>query len=117
TVTPDSADGADSVVVSFDVKNTGGRAGAEVAEVYVGDAHAPVPRPVKELKGFAKVSLGPGEAKAVTLHLNRRSFSYYDAGRKEWIAAPGDFAILVGSSSEQIELKGNFHLTQEASGK
>ncbi len=117
TVTPDSTDSADSVVVSFEVKNTGGRAGAEVAEVYVGDAHAPVPRPVKELKGFAKVSLGPGEAKAVTLHLNRRSFSYYDAGRKEWIAAPSDFAILVGSSSEQIELKGNFHLTQEASGK
>lgn len=63
------------VSVSFDVRNTGHREAAEVAELYVGDSHASVPRPVKELKGFAKVNLKPGETRRVTLKLERRAFS------------------------------------------
>ena len=94
------------VTVAFDVTNQGKREGAEVAQVYVGDRHAPVPRPPKELKGFAKVTLAPGQTKRVQVVLDRRAFSYYDDKAKAWTAAPGDFDVLVGSSSQQIELRG-----------
>jgi beta-glucosidase len=77
-----------------------------VAQVYVGDAHARVPRPPKELKGFAKVTLRPGETRRVTVALDARAFSYYDAAAKRWRYDPGDFDILVGRSAEQIELRG-----------
>jgi beta-glucosidase len=110
------AEGASSAPlyeVSFDVKNTGSREGAEVAQVYLGEAHAKAARPAKELKGFAKVSLRPGESRRVTVTLDRRAFSYYDAGAKQWRADPGDFDVLVGRSSEQIELRGKLTLTGE----
>jgi beta-glucosidase len=94
------------------VKNIGHRAGAEVAELYVGDSHSSVPRPVKELKSFAKIFLKPGERKKVTLNLNRRSFCYYDVRNKQWTAEPGNFSILVGSSSAHIDLTGTFTLTK-----
>jgi len=96
----------DRVQVSFTLTNTGKRDGAEVAEVYVGDGHAKVARPLKELKGFARAELKSGESKTVTVELNRRAFAYYDAAAKAWTIAPGKFQILVGSSSEKIELKG-----------
>jgi len=70
-----------------------------------------VPRPIKELKGFAKVNLKPGETKHVILTLDRRSFSLYDVGKKDWSAEPGDFTILVGSSSDNIQLRSRFILT------
>ena len=111
-ISPNQSASPDSVFVSFDVKNIGHRAGAEVAELYVGDSHSSVPRPVKELKGFAKVFLRPGEEKEVSLTLNRRSFSYYDVRNKRWTAEPGIFSILVGSSSAQINLSGTFTLTK-----
>ena len=111
-VTPAEGADADAVTVSFVVRNSGAMAGAEVAEVYVGDGHAAVPRPVKELKGFAKVYLQAGESKAVAVKLNRRAFSYYDVAGKLWKAEPGEFSILVGSSSAKIELKSAFHLTR-----
>jgi beta-glucosidase len=110
SVTPQSADLASPVVVGFDVTNSGARAGAEVAEVYVGEAHARVPRPVKELKGFSKVMLKPGETRHVQVSLDRRAFSYYDVEKKEWAAAPGEFAILVGGSSDNTPLRGSFVL-------
>jgi len=96
--------------VSFDVKNTGTREGADVAQVYVGDTHTKVLRPAKELKGFTKVSLRPGETKKVSIILNSRSLSYYDVNVKRWRAEPGDFNVLVGRSSEQIELRGKLRL-------
>ena len=110
SVSPQSGDLNEPVTVSFDVKNTGHREGAEVAELYVGDSHASVPRPVKELKGFAKVNLKPGESRRVTLKLNRRAFSFYDVAKKDWSAEPGAFAILVGGSSDKIDLRGTFNL-------
>ncbi len=112
SVTPRNGDLSQPIMVSFDLKNSGRLPGAEVAELYVGDAHSSVPRPVKELKGFAKVRLQPGETKHVSLRLDRRAFSYYDVNGKDWNAQPGDFAILVGSSSEKIELKGSFTLSR-----
>ena len=89
SVTPASGNLDQSVTVSFEVKNTGRREGAEVAELYVGDPHESVPRPVKELKGFAKVNLKPGESNRVSIHLDRRAFSFYDVGKRDWNAEPG----------------------------
>ena len=105
--------GGASYVVSFDVTNTGKVAGADVAQVYVGDKHAKVPRPPKELKGFAKVNLKPGETRHVTVPLDSRSFAYYDVEGKQWRIDPGTFDILVGRSSDQIELKGTIDVTTE----
>jgi beta-glucosidase len=99
------------VQVTFDLTNTGSRNGAEVAQVYVADTHSNVPRPPKELKGFAKVELQPGETKHVTVELNRRSLSYYDVDEKAWRAEPGMFDVLVGRSSTMIELRGKLTLT------
>jgi beta-glucosidase len=107
-----SATGAALFDVSFDITNTGSVAGADVAQVYVGDRHAKVARPVKELKGFARVRLEPGETQRVTIQLDGRSFSYYDAVAKRWQADAGDFDLLVGRSSEQVELKGTLTLKQ-----
>jgi hypothetical protein len=101
-----SSDQNQQVSVTFDVTNTGVRAGADVAEVYVVDRHAPVLRPVKELKGFAKVNLNPGEIKTMTVKLDRRAFSYYDVAKHDWTVAPGEFDLLVGRSAADIELAG-----------
>jgi beta-glucosidase len=109
-LTVSAPSGDDEVTVAFDVTNTGNRAGADVAEVYVGDSHAPVPRPVKELKGFAKVNLNPGETKKVSVKLDKRSFSYYDVKNHAWTVAPGDFDVLVGRSSADVELTGKITL-------
>jgi beta-glucosidase len=101
-----SSASAEQVSVTFDVTNTGARAGADVAEVFVGAGHAPVPRPVKEMKGFAKVNLSPGETKTVTVKLDRRAFSYYDVKKHAWTVSPGDFDVLVARSAADIELTG-----------
>jgi beta-glucosidase len=108
TISPASSD--DQVTVAFDITNTGSRAGADVAEVFVGDPHAPVPRPVKELKGFAKVNLSPGETKNVSVKLDRRAFSYYDVKTHAWTVAPGDFDLFVARSAADIELTGKVTL-------
>jgi beta-glucosidase len=111
SIAPQTGNLGGPVSVSFDVKNTGKRAAAEVTELYVGDTHASVPRPVKELKGFAKIKLQPEETKRVTLTLDRRAFSFYDVKKKAWSAEPGDFTILVGGSSDNIQLRGKYTLT------
>jgi beta-glucosidase len=103
----------DLASISFTIKNVGSREAAEIAQLYVGDSHASVPRPPKELKGFAKVNLQPGERKQVTLPLNRRAFSFFDVNKHDWNAEPGDFTILVGSSSANIRLQGTFRLVAE----
>jgi beta-glucosidase len=95
----------EDVRVSFDVKNTGNRAGADVAQVYVGDPSARVVRPIMELKHFQKVRLNAGETQHVVLALNRRAFTYYDVSAKDWVLDPGRFEIFVGDSSDQILLK------------
>jgi beta-glucosidase len=99
--------------VTFEIKNVGPREGAEVAQLYVGDSHASVPRPLKELKGFAKVSLRPGETRKITLTLDRRAFSFFDVNKHDWRAEPDDFAILIGSSSADTRLKGTFTLASQ----
>ena len=97
--------------VSFDLSNTGDRAGADVAQVYVADDHSKVARPAKELKGFVKIALQPGETKHVSVNLDARAFAYYDPAAKEWHIAPGTFGILIGRSAEEIVLKGSVAVT------
>ncbi|MBV8631979.1 MAG: glycoside hydrolase family 3 C-terminal domain-containing protein [Silvibacterium sp.] len=101
--------------VTFDVTNTGSRPGATVAQIYVAEAHASVPRPPKELKGFQRVMLQPGETKHVTLPLNGRSFAFYDTGGKRWQVDSGEFGILVGDSSANLPLKSSITISEAQS--
>jgi beta-glucosidase len=96
--------------VSFDVKNTGGTAGAEVAQLYVSDPSAKVERPERELKGFAKLRLAPGETQHVKLELDARAFSYWDEAAHKWTIDPGKFVIRVGDSSENTPLSAEVDL-------
>ena len=99
--------------VSFDIKNTGRFSGEEVAQLYVGSSGSRIPRPQKELKGFVKIDLNPGERKRVFIKLDQRAFSYYDIHCGDWKAETGDREILVGRSSEEIELRGKITLPED----
>lgn len=92
----------DGVTVSLDVSNTGPVAGKEVVQVYVRDHESRLARPDKELKGFAKVTLQPGETKTVTIPLDFRAFAYYDPAHGQWVTEDGQFDILIGASSADI---------------
>ncbi len=90
--------------LSFTITNSGQRSGAEVVQVYVHDAVASVKRPEKELKGFKKVLLAPGESKLVEVELDKSAFSFYDEVNKKWKLEPGKFKISIGSSSTDLRL-------------
>lgn len=94
----------DTLTVWVDVTNTGPVTGKEVAQVYVHDRQSSLRRPYKELKGFAKIALQPGETKTVTIALDFRAFAFYHPGYKEWIAEDGVFDILIGASAADIRL-------------
>jgi beta-glucosidase len=99
--------------VSFDVKNTGTRAGADVAQVYVSEDHPQVARPPQELKGFARVVLEPGQTRHVTVPLDARSFTWYDEKSAAWHADAGSFTIRVSRSSADPQLEGKVTLAKE----
>jgi beta-glucosidase len=92
----------DGVTVQVDVTNTGAMAGKEIVQVYVHDQNSSLIRPQKELKGFAKVALEPGETKTVSIFLDFRAFAFYHPEYRQWITEDGDFDLLVGSSSADI---------------
>lgn len=94
------------VKLTFSVKNVGKCAGAETAQIYIAPIAAQVDRPDKELKAFAKVELGAGRSKKVSLTLKQEDFMYYDAQLHKFIADAGDYEILVGASCEDIRLRG-----------
>jgi beta-glucosidase len=105
------ANGSNNLVtVEFEVANTGARAGAEVAEIYVQPVNPSVFRPLKELKGFKKVFLQPGEKQTVSVTLDQNAFAHYDVDKKGWVADKGGYKILVGASSRDIGLNGKFQL-------
>ena len=92
--------------VSFTITNTGEVTGREVAQVYIADPQSSLPRPVKELKGFSKVSLAAGESKQVTIKLGRDAISFYDDRQMAWVAEKGTFEVLVAASASDVRLLG-----------
>ncbi len=103
-----TGDAAPAVNVEFDVTNTGKVAGSEVAELYVGlPSTDDVPEPPRQLKGFDKVNLKPGETRHVRLALDARAFSYWDIKAHAWAVMPGTAKVMVGASSRDIRLDGS----------
>jgi beta-glucosidase len=94
----------DSTHVKVEVTNTGSRAGTETVQLYIRDLVSSVTRPIKELKGFQKVELQPGETKIVTLDITPGSLAFYDINMK-YVVEPGDFEIMVGNSSRDSDLQ------------
>ena len=96
--------------VSLTVANSGAVAGAEIVQLYVRDVEASVYRPDRELKGFKKVQLAEGATQEVCFCLGPRAFAFYDTARRDWYTEPGEFEILVGSSSEAIHQTAALHV-------
>jgi beta-glucosidase len=113
-VSPESAGANPQVSVTFDVTNSGSRKGAEVAQVYVSDDHTKVERPERELKGFERMQLAPGETKHISVMLDARAFAYWSPDTKKWTIDPGKFTVRVGDSVESTPLSGSVELTSEA---
>jgi beta-glucosidase len=107
-VTPTQADYRSRIAVDLDVTNTGRRAGAEVVQLYVGMPSTNVPEPPRQLKGFQKVFLQPGQTKHVHFELNPRDLSYWDVHAHSWVVQDGSYSVQVGSSSRDIRLRGSF---------
>lgn len=105
-----TADG--QILATVTVKNTGSRAGAEVVQLYINDKKASVERPYKELKGFKKVYLQPGQSTEVTIPITRQSLSFFDEASHAWKAEAGEFTALVGNASDNITLKAKFELKE-----
>ena len=95
----------DTLTVSFEVTNTGKMAGKEAVQLYVRPLQSKLVRPVKELKGFAKLSLQPGETKTAEIKLSRRAFAYYHPVHKDWVVDDGQYELLIGSSSADIRTR------------
>ncbi|MCT3690890.1 glycoside hydrolase family 3 C-terminal domain-containing protein [Elizabethkingia anophelis] len=98
------------ITFTVSIKNTGKREGAEVVQLYISDLKSSVPRPVKELKGFEKINLKPGEQKEVSFTIDKSALSFFDAATHQWVAEPGEFEALVGASSSDIKTKVKFTL-------
>ena len=94
--------GSADVTARVTVTNTGSRRAAHVVQLYVATEEGPVRRPVRELRGFDKITLDPGETRTVTLTLNRRAFAYWDIDAHDWVVAPGRYSILIGDSVDTI---------------
>ena len=100
----------DRITFTVKVKNTGKVAGAEVIQLYIHDDESSLERPYKELKGFQKVYLEPGESKEVSITIGNDALSFYDETTGAWKSEPGTFEALVGNSSDNLRLKKAFEL-------
>lgn len=100
----------DKITFTVSLKNTGNRAGAEIAQLYISDLKSSLPRPVKELKGFKKVNLNQGEEQTVTFTIDKDALSFYDDTKGEWVVEPGTFEALIGSSATAIHGKVKFEV-------
>jgi len=107
---PETAKVGQPVRVSFTVRNIGERPGKETAQLYVRPRGPTAERPVKELKGFAKVALDAGESGVVRIELDERSFSYWDPDAGRWLCEPGAYDLLIGASAADIELQATIRL-------
>ncbi|MDE6921158.1 MAG: glycoside hydrolase family 3 C-terminal domain-containing protein [Lachnospiraceae bacterium] len=113
TVSQSEISDSDTITVTVDVTNTGSAEGKEIVQLYIHDLTDAVQRPLKELKGFDKVSLMPGETKTASFTLDYRSFAWYHTGIQDWYAKTGDYEILIGASSRDIHLTQKVHLNTE----
>ncbi len=113
-VSPASLGANPHVTVTFDLTNSGSRAGADVAQVYVSDDHASFPHPDRQLKGFERVQLAPGETRHVSVELDPRAFAHYDTTRKKWAIDPGRFTIHAGDSVDALPLQAPVELNAQA---
>ena len=93
----------DTITFTVRVKNTGARHGQEVVQLYISDKKSSLPRPIKELKGFSKVSLAPGEEKAVSITVAKDALSFFDDAKHEWVAEPGRFEAVIAASAADIK--------------
>jgi beta-glucosidase len=109
-LTPGSGPTGPVLTATADITNTGSRAGAEVVQLYIHQQNPTLPRPEKELKGFAKISLKPSETASISIPLNRDAFSFYNPNKKAWVAEKDSFDILLGSSSRDIRLTTHWSL-------
>ena len=100
----------ETLTITLPVTNTGSREGSEVIQLYISDLKSSLPRPVKELKGFSKVKLAPGETREVTFTIGKEALSFFDDARHEWVAEPGKFEAWIGASSTDIRNKVAFKL-------
>ena len=100
----------DVLTITVPVTNTGHREGAEIVQLYISDLKSSLPRPVKELKGFQKVKLAPGETKNVTFTIGKDALSYYDDAQQAWVVEPGKFEAIVAASATDIKSKLVFSL-------
>ncbi len=110
-ITPEKVNSLEKIEISFTLKNTGSREGEEVVQLYIHDQIASLERPVKELKGFKKVYLRPGEAKKITFILYPEQLAFYDEFMR-FIVEKGVFEVMIGSSSEDIKLSGAFEVLE-----
>ena len=101
---------ADRIVVRADVTNTGAAAGAEVVQLYIGYPDSRVRRPLRELKGFARIELEPGQTRSVAIEVSPRDLAYYDAGTGDWVIERMRYEVFVGASSRDIRLSGEFQI-------
>jgi beta-glucosidase len=108
--------GRASAKVSFDVVNTGSRAGAEVPQVYVADPPS-TREPPKRLEGFAKVPLAPGQSRRVSIPLDSRAFAHWDVKARAWKVTPGCYRIMVGSSSRNLPLQARMAIGHASCGR
>ena len=109
-ISPAKVAAGKQVDVTMRVRNSGSRAGAEIVQLYVHDVKSTVDRPLKELKGFQRVTLKPGEARNVSFTLDKSAMSFFSTAKDEWVAEPGAFEVWIGASSRDIRLKGAFEL-------
>ena len=110
-VSPRKISGSGQVTVRVDVRNSGARAGDEVVQLYMRDVQSSVKRPAKELRGFERISLKPGEKRTLAFTVPAEKLAFYDVNKKAFAAEPGAFEAMVGSSSEDIRARRGFEVT------
>ena len=100
----------EQIVITVPITNTGKRIGSEIVQLYISDLKSSLPRPVKELKGFSKIQLAPGETQEVTFLIDKQAFSFFNDSRHEWVAEPGKFEAQIAASATDIKSKVTFEL-------
>jgi beta-glucosidase len=105
-----------NITASVDIRNAGQRAGAEVVELYLHDLHPKTDRPVRELKGFTKVLLAPGETKSVSFTIHPRDLAYFDVRGQQWHADAGDYEVQIAASERDLRQNASFRLSADFNG-